>query len=467
MNTQGAMSSHNEDAAEGALLLHHDKNAPPAMSPEQAAAMMAHYGGTPPPYGYYGDAAAFAAHAGGVPPPQFWYPPPQGYPPVGPPQGQGFYAPQHQQPFVLSNPYAPPPQAARPPRSQRRSSGARSSPSPTNSRKTFSELALEDGERDRSSIPPLGDIFSDAQPLLQSAGQGGYGATAAPQAPKVYNAPPRVSTISANVSKAAYGIPRTNSAGDFNKHPLKSNGPGLPSHRRISSDVPLRAAHRRVGSSDELPPSGHRRTGSRSRSYSATGKPTHRRGDSASSFKSNLSMASVVSNISKSEFFGGVDEKGRVQMHFPFEAIRLVMIDPEKPALRRGHLYLDGHVGDFEQFEEYHRLTDGANDGIFAPQWESLDKPGNLCGCTCNNCNGCLGKKHLLPQANYMLAVDDNVYKRVVGEIADAYSMPCGLFFCGHHEDVAYPSILIAVFLVTLLLGILFYLAVKTGDMSI
>lgn len=176
-------------------------------------------------------------------------------------------------------------------------------------------------------------------------------------------------------------------------------------------------------------------------------------------------MSSVVSNISKSEFFGGVDERGRVQMHFPFEAIRLVMIDPEQPALRRGHLYLDGHVGDFEQFEEYHRLTDGINDGVLGPQWESLDKPANLCGCTCNNCNGCLGKKHLLPRPSYMLAVDDNVYKAVMGEIADAQGMPCGLFFCGHHEDVAHPSISIAVVVVTIVFALLLYVAVFTGDM--
>lgn len=336
-------------------------------------------------------------------------------------------------------------------------------------RKTYSDAPSEDHERERSSIPPLGDIFSDTQPLLQHAGQGAYGSTGVPQQmPKVYNAPPRVSNKSANSNKVAPGLPRTNSVGDF-KHPLKSIGPGQHSHRRINSDGPLRGAHRRVGSSDELPPTGHsRRHSSRSRSFSAGNvkRPTHRRADSTSSMKSNVSMASVVSNISKSEFFGGVDEKGRVQMHFPFEAIRLVMIDPEQPTLRRGHLYLDGQVGDFEQFEEYHRLVEGNNEGAFAPQWESLDKPANVCGCTCSNCNGCLGKKQLLPNPSYMLAVDDTVYKRVMGEIADARSMPCGLFFCGHHEDVAHPSILIAVAVVVALLGCMFYLAIFTGDMS-
>jgi len=178
---------------------------------------------------------------------------------------------------------------------------------------------------------------------------------------------------------------------------------------------------------------------------------------------SNMSKGSVVSNISKSEFFGGIDDKGRVQMHFPFEGVRLVMIDPKQPVLRQGHLYLDGNVGDFEQFEEYHRLCE--MDGFFPPQWESLDRPVKRCTCTCNNCNGCSGKKNLLPRPSYMLAVDDNVYKAVMAEIASAHSMPCGLFFCGHHDDVAHPSIFIAVVVVLGLFVCMCYLAYTVDDM--
>lgn len=462
----------NDETSQAAPLMPQgfDTNMLPPMTPEQAAAWMAQYG-TNYPF-FYGDPAAYGV-PGGLPPPPYYYqgyPSPQGYSPVGHSHGQGVYAQnfQHPPPFAT----APPP-AQRPPRSHRHSSGAaKSSPLLSdNNRKTYS--AGSSPEQHDSSIPPLDDIFSDTQPLLQPSHNsmgvnlGGYGAMAQPQQPKIYNAPPRTSSKSSVSDKVGRGLPRTNSASDF-KHPLKSSGSSRlsPSHRRINSDGPLRNAHRRLGSNDDLPPIGqHRRSSSRSRSFSTGNvkKPTHRRADSASSMLSNVSRNSVVSNISKSEFFGGVDEKGRVQMHFPFEAIRLVMVDPEQPTLRPGHLYFDGHVGDFEQYEEYHRITEG--EAIIPPPWESLDRPVNRCGCVCNNCNGCLGKKELLPSPSYMLAVDDNVYKAVMAEIANAHSMPCGLFFCGHHEDVSHPSILIAVFVVVVLFAYMFYLAYTFGDM--
>jgi hypothetical protein len=73
----------------------------------------------------------------------------------------------------------------------------------------------------------------------------------------------------------------------------------------------------------------------------------------------------------------------------------------------------------------------------------------------------------MLPTPSYMLAVEDDIYKRTLGEISAAHSMPCGLFFCGHHEDVAKPSIAIATLLVTILFAGLLYLAVFTGDMQL
>jgi hypothetical protein len=55
--------------------------------------------------------------------------------------------------------------------------------------------------------------------------------------------------------------------------------------------------------------------------------------------------------------------------------------------------------------------------------------------------------------------VDANIYKKVVGEISDAHGMPCGLFFCGHHEDVAHPSISIAMVVVAILFLSMAYIA--------
>lgn len=42
------------------------------------------------------------------------------------------------------------------------------------------------------------------------------------------------------------------------------------------------------------------------------------------------------------------------------------------------------------------------------------------------------------------MTVNDDLYRRIFDEISASQSMPCGLFFFGHHEDVSQPSILIA-----------------------
>ena len=77
----------------------------------------------------------------------------------------------------------------------------------------------------------------------------------------------------------------------------------------------------------------------------------------------------------------------------------------------------------------------------------------NGCGCDCPNCNGCTAKRELLPPNYYVMGVDDDLYRRMLDEIAESATMPCGLYFCGHHEDVSRPSVVIAVSLVVLLMG--------------
>lgn len=211
--------------------------------------------------------------------------------------------------------------------------------------------------------------------------------------------------------------------------------------------------------------------GKRARSFSAGGVSIrrHRRSDSNTSLMSNASgVGSVVSNIAKSALFGGVHaETGQVQLHFPYENIRLITTtggnddDTHSPDLEAGHLYLQGGDPDEDPyhhvaFEEYHRITTDMIQGI-APHWESLELERETtrnmlcCTCQCNNCNGCTGKQQLLPTPQYVLAIQDDVYKRVLSEIAEAQTMPLGLFFCGHHEDVAHPSIVIAVIVVSIL----------------
>jgi hypothetical protein len=305
-------------------------------------------------------------------------------------------------------------------------------------------------------------------------------------------------------------------------------------------------------------------------SFVPLNKPRHRRGDSNTSFNSfasNVSVGSIVSNIAKSTLFGGVDKEGKVQLHYPFEAIRLVMTSGGKrpfqgaagakpkqqkqnygtgghaqyylntahansnssngnllqgaaafespqslnysqdgmstthnnanananansnvgslnysrgrKALQAGILYMEINDDESILFDEYHRITSdnyGSQDDAQAT-WESLEGGGNGsghlhyihplkggggnggasggagggCACTCNNCTSCTGKKAMLPPRTYALGVQDDIYRRVLSEISESRSMPCGLFFCGHHEDVSHPSICIAVVLVAAL----------------
>jgi hypothetical protein len=210
----------------------------------------------------------------------------------------------------------------------------------------------------------------------------------------------------------------------------------------------------------------------RSRAYSGSAPPAqlrahHRSWSRASltdfSVASVASMVSVVSDISKSHFFAGVTDGGQVQMHYPAEHCRLIM----QPTLPRGNVFC--HPTDPAVYEAYHmaaeevqqlqleHMDDDEDDDLphyggpsagVAPQnpYRSLD-----CHCRCQNCAGCTGKHQLLPIKNYVINVPDDIYARLFDEIIEAQVMPCGLYFCGHHEDVSNPSIMIATVIVALL----------------
>jgi len=110
--------------------------------------------------------------------------------------------------------------------------------------------------------------------------------------------------------------------------------------------------------------------------------------------------------------------------------------------------------------------------------WEDevLDHKLHKCGCECPACyHGCTGRtlkngrRHdtlnnkdpfqKLPRATFALAVDENIYKQVLDEIDLESSMPCGLFYCGHHEDVDHPSIFIPVIILLTLFLAMVYVA--------
>lgn len=181
-------------------------------------------------------------------------------------------------------------------------------------------------------------------------------------------------------------------------------------------------------------------------------KPGHRRVDStqsaaslssAFSFVSDMSVTSYVSDISKSRLFRGVTETGDVQLHLPIDNVRLTM-DSD---LEAGTLYKQKDDDEIERYEDYHLLcTDPTAQDL---RGFDLDD-GLACTCDCMNCNLCTSKRGALPDVRYVLNVDPDLYKRVLSEIADSRSYPCGLYYCGHHEDVDTPSIWIAVFIVVI-----------------
>jgi hypothetical protein len=407
-------------------------------------------------------------------------------------------------------------------------------------RKQYDPSASAHAATSSGSLPPLQDIFSNTvggpsqnieymAPLVdgnlsdnQSGGGGmGYGSISE-SPPKIYNAPITGGgggpTSSRRLPPSGRPVMvRTNSKEESQRN-ISSTRAVTPSasarkknHRRSNSDTPLRAfggnLHRRAGSADVLPPlssgPGHNRSRTFSGGNPLTPKPRHRRTDSASSMPSYAgsaadgSMVSHRSNIAKSSLFGGVDlATGKVIMHFPYEAVRLVMVpdaslrknkrqesgfkdeyeeipgeDEEIEAgysmLTIGHLYGEGPPNAEEYFEDYHRVSDDFEQGD-TPQWESLGgnprRAGSAghCGCQCANCNACIGKQELLPPDNYVLPVSDDIYKRMLSEVSSAQNMPCGLFYCGHHEDVSHPSIWIAITLVAILFSTLFYLSLYT-----
>lgn len=343
---------------------------------------------------------------------------------------------------------------------------------------------------------------------------------------------PKPNTPSTSSRKVAPVMVRTSSSNDImNNSNNKSTIRNTSNHQRSSSDLP-RSHHRRTSSaasglSGELPPmAGARSTfdtsGSshnRVRSFSSGAvRPSHRRTDSMNSVSSMVSAASqvsVTSNIAKSTLFAGITDSGTVQLHFPYEATRLIMVENDSDiddgsakweALEGGKLYMNSIPDQEGTFDTYHRLAEQLNAGQ-APQWESMDggrQQVTSCNCQCNHCNACIGKRELLPKPTYVLAVQDSVYRRVLDEIADADSMPCGksnhhflvdytleryntilffshyyvsylcllllpcptipgLFFCGHHEDVAYPSIGVPIVLLVILFSFMGYVAWMGG----
>lgn len=87
------------------------------------------------------------------------------------------------------------------------------------------------------------------------------------------------------------------------------------------------------------------------------------------------------------------------------------------------------------------------------------------CHCPCDQCQGCSAKRKALPPDLFVMSVDSDLYRRMMDEVIQSKTMPCGLFFCGHHGDVRYPDIKIAVAIVSIVF-LLFFLGTEAfgGD---
>lgn len=204
------------------------------------------------------------------------------------------------------------------------------------------------------------------------------------------------------------------------------------------SPLPLHPFQRK-----SAPPPNNRKRSFSAGQNSSIPKPRHVRSDSvgsAASMASILSDRSIVSDISKSALYMERTEKGKVRFHSPMDNIHLVM-DSD---LVRGHLYkIPGGPDEEDRYVQYTMQNDDQYTDFLL-----TDDQG--CDCQCPSCSKCHHKmEQMLYPSRYVLRVNDDIYQRVLGEIADS-KHPCGLFFCGHHEDVHRPSIFIAVAIVAL-----------------
>ena len=134
-------------------------------------------------------------------------------------------------------------------------------------------------------------------------------------------------------------------------------------------------------------------------------KPRHVRAQSI-----DASVASVTSNMIKSSLFKGVTSEGRIQLQLPKDSFRILMDNELEP----GFVYKRRLVDDEDEFfVEFHTVDD--------------------------NLDGIVEEKRLPPDL-YVMAVDSTLYRRMLDEVIAADSMPCGTFYCGHHEDVRHPG---------------------------
>ena len=388
-------------------------------------------------YGAVSSPAPMPTHVPGdfIQQPQHFYPPPTAQSAPQPPHGQPVYPWQHH-----NVPPPPPPPIQHLPRQQQ--IGGRSNSQPRQ-QSIFDSVFSYSGEDDELHY----DVPVRGPPMTEFSTKSSEAFGASDPSSKQHTPPKSILKL------ASFGEPdgmeeilpparkrdhkRNNSDFVYNKQNShrRTSSADLWTKREITqptfvrdrSPLPLHPFNRK-----SAPPAPRSRSGSFS--AGVIPKPKHKRGDSMSSITSILSEKSIVSDISRSALFKDVTRAGRVTFHAPSDNIRLVMDKDLKP----GELYRIQGEDEEDQYYQYTLQSEeqagfNLNDG---------------CGCECTACIRCQHKmEQILHPSLYVLRVEEDLYRRVIGEISDS-KQPCGLFFCGHHEDADKPSILIAVVIV-------------------
>ena len=87
----------------------------------------------------------------------------------------------------------------------------------------------------------------------------------------------------------------------------------------------------------------------------------------------------------------------------------------------------------------------------------------DLPAARCESCNRPHAVTKQLPPTHYVMSVKSDIFRRMMDEVS-ASKAPCGFFFCGHHEDVRYPSVTIAAVLVSILFAVLLLVTIFVSD---
>ncbi|GAX13435.1 hypothetical protein FisN_34Lh037 [Fistulifera solaris] len=208
------------------------------------------------------------------------------------------------------------------------------------------------------------------------------------------------------------------------------------SHRRHNSDnsrtayLPVRARSLTNYEGSSLRPLP--RTLSSSSLNNPPASRHHRRRSSNSVFSSvgsvmtDASMMTLVTDIEKSSLFAGYDRfTGQALFKLPISSVQISV--EEHP---NGEFY---QVRENDQtFENYHHQGEDLVDARI---------------------NHSSGPRYALPPTRYVIHAPPDLYRRMVDEVCRSSSLPCGIFFCGHHEDVAKPSLMIAVLVLLIVFG--------------